>query len=407
MKYFFLLTACMLFYTNSAFSKNTIAWESEGPKIEVKASGLFSKTKDSKLLNSKYAPAGTYAKALAVNHYKFAWRPRWNFVGLGGALLPFVLESPDESTLGIVETLPQKDAASSSIMVFINLYNLQVINYMLMTGKDVRKFCFVPFSNNVVCLIKSPYDKYYPEPKFQFQTMDTHIGIPVSTSPVFKDEITAFCCSADGSKLFVAFKDSNKIKIYNTNDLAESFTTFKTIKNPIAINCSANSKRLVITGSDEIQVFNTEQQVIPEYIIKLPEYFHPDKIVLCSNDASSFIVSCFGEATYFYAGKKFTKLCKRSDADVNWSIADQRILIGLPQKSTVAIYTPDELRTPQKQFSFQKIRPKTSGKLYKIICLPKSGKGVIILDKLGVLARISPKRHSWQKEIIINQPKPE
>ena len=406
MKYILLLIGILL--SGVIFAKSKIVWESDKPKIEVKATGLFSKTKNSKIINSKHAPEGTYAKALAVDHYEFEWRPRWNFVGMGGALLPFAIESPDQSALGIVETLPQKDAPSSSILVFMNLYNLQVNNYMVMTGKDVRKFCFVPFSSNVVCLIRAPYDKYYPKPKFQLQTMDTHIGMPVSISPVFKSEITAFCCSPDGSRLFVAFKDSNKIKIYDTNDLSKSLAAIETVKAPVYLNSTANSKRLIVTGSDKVQVFNIEQDVaIPEYIINLPEYFHPDKMILCSDDASSFLISCVGEDTYFYNNKEFTKICKRTDTDVNWSIARKRILVGLPKKSTVAIYSPDELETPQKQFSFQKVRPKTIGKLHKIICLPNSGRGVVILDKLGVLARIFPKRRSWQKEIIINQPRPE
>lgn len=406
MKYILLLA--IILFNSGIYAENTIKWESDAPKTTVKASGLFNKTPDLKLINSKFAPEGSYAKALAVDHYRFEWRPSWNFIGMGGALLPFVLESQDQSALGIVETLPQKDAPSSSVLVFINLYNLRVVNYMVMTGKDVRKFCYVPFSNNVVCLIRSPYDKYYPEPKFQFQTMDTHIGIPVSSSTVFKTEVSAFCCSPDGSKLFVAFKDSDEISIYDTNELSKTYKVKKTVKGPVIMTCTANNKRLIVAGSEKIQIFNVEQDdVIPEYTIKLPEYFQPDKMVLCSNDASSFLVSRFGEDTYFYNDRKFTKICKRTDADVNWSIADQYILVGLPKDLTIATYSPDELEVPKSQFSFQKTRPRTSGKLHKIICLPKPGRGVVILDKLGVLARIFPKRHSWQKEIIINQPKPE
>ena len=405
MKYILLLAAVL--FTADVFSKDIIKWESDEPKVEAKASGLFSKTKAPKLKNSKDAPSGSYARALAVDHYKFQWRPRWNFVGMGGAILPFVLESPDESALGIIETLPQKDAPASSIIVFFNLHKLQVNNYVVMTGKNVRKFCFIPFSSNIVCLIKSPYDKYDPKPKFQLQTMDTHIDMPVSTSPVFKNEITALCCSSDGSKLFVAFKDSNKIRIYDTNELEKSFTTLKTIKNPIALNCSKNGTRLLVTGHDKIQVFNTEQQPIPEQTIKLPQYFHPDKTVLCSDDASSFLISRFGEDTYFYSNERFTKICKRTDADINWSSTNQRILIGLPQKSTVAIYSPGELETPQSQFRYMKIRPKTNGKLYKIISLPTRGRDILILDKRGTMARLYPKRHRWYKEIIIKQPSPE
>jgi hypothetical protein len=406
MKYILLLISILL--CGGVYAENTIKWESDAPKTKVKATGRFSKTKAPKLINSKYAPEGTYAKALAVDHYQFEWRPRWNFVGMGGVLLPFVLESPDQSALGIVETLPQKDAPSSSILVFMNLYNLRVINYLVMTGKDVRKFCFVPFSGNVVCLIKSPYDKYYPEPKFQLQTMDTHAGIPVSVSPVFKKEITTFCCSPNGSKLFVAFKDSNEIRIYNTNELSKSFKVQKTVKSPVSLDCTANGKRLIVTGSEKMQAFNVEQDiVVPEYTINLPQYFHPDKVVLCADDGSSFLLSRFGDDTYFYINREFTRLCKLSEVDVNWSIADQSILVGLPKKSTVAIYSPDGLEEPKKQFSFLRIRPRTSGKLYKIICLPNSGRGVVIMDNFGGMARISPKRHSWQKEIIINQPKPE
>ncbi|MCK4982658.1 MAG: WD40 repeat domain-containing protein [Victivallaceae bacterium] len=407
MRYTFLLTGCMFLYAVNAFSKNTIEWKNDTPEIKVKASGLFSKTRDSKLCGSKDAPTGTFAKALAVDRYRFQWRPRWNFVGMGGAILPFVLESPDESALGIVETLPQKNAPSSSIVVFINLYNLRVNNYLLMPGKNVIKFCFIPFSSNVVCLIKAPFDKYNPKPKFQFQTMDTHIDLPVSTSRVIKDAPTAFCCSKDGSKLFAAFKDSNKIRIYDTNELSKAFKTFKTIDNPIAINRSANGKRLLITGSGKIQIFNTEQQVIPEETIVFPKFFHPDKVVLSSNDASTFLVSSHGGATYFYNGESFIKICKRSDADVNWSIAEQRIYLGLPKESTVAIYNAGNLENQEARFRFQKLRPSTSGKLYKIISLPTSGAGVAILDKLGTLSHFKRKRRRWMKEIIINQPRPQ
>ena len=407
MRYAFLFIVAFFLCLNNALSKNTIKWENGTPETKVKASGSFSKNKDSKQSSSKSAPAGTLAKALAVDRYRFQWRPRWNFVGMGGAILPFVLESTDESTLGIVETLPQKDAPSSSILVFINLYNLRVNNYMIMTGKDIRKFCFIPFSSNVVCLIKSPFDKYNPKSKFQLQTMDTHINMPVCSSPVFKNIPTAICCSADGSKLFVASRDSNEIRVYNTNELSKGFKTFKSINNPIAINRSRNGKRLLITGSSKIQVFNTEQQIIPEQTIDLPRFFHPDKVTICSNDASTFLVSSLGRATYFYNGNNFIKICKRSDADVKWSIAEQRILIGLPQNSTIAVYSIEDLENSETQFRFKKLRPSTNGKLYKIISLPTPGAGVAILDKRGTLSLFKRKRHRWAKKIIINQPKPQ
>ena len=107
MKYSLLLTVCLLL-GYGAFSKDTIAWEYDKKKVEVKASGLFSRDKDAKLSNSKDAPSGTMAKILAVDYYDFQWRPRWNFVGLGGVILPFALQSLDQSTLGIIESLPSK-----------------------------------------------------------------------------------------------------------------------------------------------------------------------------------------------------------------------------------------------------------------------------------------------------------
>lgn len=407
MKYTFLLTACILCYTNCAFSKKTIIWENDGPKVKVKASGIFGKRKDSKLRGSKDAPIGTFARALAVDFYEFYWRPRWNFIGLGGAIIPFALESVDESALGIVETLAQKDAPSSSIVVFMNLYNLEINNYVVMTGKDVRKFCFIPFSSSIVCLIKLPYNKYEPKAKFKLQTMDTHISFPVSTSPILKDEPVALCSSTDGSSLFVAFKDSNKIRIYKTNELSKAFTTFKTVKDPFALKRSANGTKLVVAAYDKIQTFNIEQKIIPERTINLPPFFHPDKLVLCAKDASSFLVSSHGGATYFYENEEFIKIIKRTDTDISWSMLEQNILIGLPKKSTIAIYSTDDLEDAKTLLKFQKIKPPTSGKLYKIITLPTPKRGIVILDKRGALSRLYQKRQRWKKEIIINQPKPQ
>jgi hypothetical protein len=408
MKYTLLLISILLLHTTNALSENTIEWESDKAKVKAKASGLFSKTKTPKLKNSKNAPSGSVARAMAVDGYKFKWRPRWNFVAMGGSLLPFVLESSDESVLGIVETLPQKNASSSSIIVFINLHDLHVNNYLVMTGKNVRKFCFVPFSSNIVCLIKLPYDKYDQKPKFQLQTIDTHVGFPVSTTVVIKDIPSAFCSSSNGSKLFVAFKGSNKIRVYTTKYLSKDFTTLKTaVNNPVAITRSLNGKRLLVTGSEKIQVFNIEQQPIPEENINLPEFFQPDKIVLCSDDASTFLISRLGGATYFYNGKSFIKIVKRTDNDINWSRVEQSILIGLPQKSTIAVYSTSNLETPLTTLRFQKARPATTGKLDKIISLPTQSSGIAILDKRGALLRIYQKRHRWLKEIIIDQPTPQ
>ena len=407
MKYTFLLIVCILYCANCAFSQKTIVWENDDPKVKVKARGIFSKHKDSKLHASKDAPSGTVARAIAMDSYDFHWRPRWNFIGLGGAIIPFVLESIDESALGIVETLAQKDAPSSSIIVFINLYNLKVNNYVVMTGKDVRKFCFVPFSSNIVCLIKSPYDKYEAKSKFKLQTIDTHIGLAVSTSPILKDEPIALCSSTDGSSLFVVFKDSNKIRVYKTNELSKVFTTLKSVKNPIALRRSADGSKLVVAAYDKIQIFNIEQQAISEETINLPQFFHPDKLVLCAKDASKFLVSSHGGATYFYDGEEFIKIIKRTDNDINWSIAEQNILIGLPKKSTIAIYSTDDLEKAKTLLRFQKIKPATKGKLYKIITLPNSKMGIAILDKRGALSRLYPKRQRWGKEIIIKQPNPQ
>jgi WD40 repeat protein len=405
--FIFILTGCLLCHAPRAFSKNTIKWEEDAPKVEIKANGLFFKTPAPKLNNSQAAPADTRARDLAVDNYRFQWHPRWNFIGLGGAIFPFALQSIDESTLGIVETLPQENAPSSSIIVFINLYNLRIINYLVMTGKDVRKFCYVPFSHKLVCLIKSPYDKYDPKPEFQLQTMDTHTGKVISSSPMFKKGITALCCSKDGSKLFVTFKNSNKVKIYDVDKLSEAFKTFKTIENPVTLNRSANGNRLVIAGSSKIEIFNIEQQVIPEKTIKLPDFFQPEKLVLCSNDASKFLISRLGEASYFYNGKSFIKLCDRSDADINWSLSEKRIILGTPHKSTICIYDPQKLKAPEMKFYFRKVKPKTNGKLYKLISLPGHGAGIGILDTRGAFLQLYRERRRWRKRVIIDQPTPQ
>ncbi len=403
----FLLSGCLLCCAGAALAKNTIEWENDTPAVKIKASGLFSKTPAPGLQNSKNAPRGSLARILAVDFYRFDWRPRWNFLGLGGAILPFALVSVDESVLGIVETLPQKDAPASSVIVFINLYNLRVINYLSMPGKNVRKFCFVPFSRNVVCLIKSPYDKYNLQATFQLRTMNTRTGGSISSSPVFREQVSALCSSADGGRLFVTFKNSNKAEIYDPKKLSKATGTFKTVDNPVSIKRSANGKKLVIAGSGKVQIFNIERQAVPEKTIDLPESFHPEKLVLCSNDASSFLLSRSGGASYFYAGNKFIKLCKRSDADIGWSISEQRILIATPKKSTISIYDPMQLETPEMRFKFRKLHPSTQGKLHKIICLPGRGAGIAILDKRGSLLRIYRKGKRWKKEIIINQPKPQ
>ena len=403
----FLLGGCLFWQTAGASMKTTIKWKDDAPKVKVKAVGLFSKTPEPKLHAGQDAPSGSLARELALDNYRFEWRPRWNFTGLGGMLLPFILESLDESVLGIVESLPQKDAPTSSIVVFMNLYNLRVINYLLMPGDDVRKFCFVPFSGSVVCLIKSPYNKYDNEDKFRLQLMDTHNGEAVSVSPIFKELPAALCCSGDGRRLFVAFKNSDQLRIYDLEDLSKAFETFKTVNDPVALCRSTDGKRLAVAGSGEVQIINTEQHPIPEKTIKLPEFYNPDKMVLCSKNASTFLLSCFGKESYFYDGKEFVKLCKLSDNDVNWSVAEQRMLVGIPLKSTICIYNPRDPEKPEMEFRYNKLRPYSSGKLHRIISLPGRGAGILVIDKLGEFSRAYRKRQRWLKDVIIEKPRPQ
>ena len=139
------------------------------------------------------------------------------------------------------------------------------------------------------------------------------------------------------SILFVGFKNSNRIKIYNTEELTDKPTSLKTVKNPIAIKRSKDGTKLIIAGSEQVQIFDTEEQIIPEETINLPKFFTPDKLILCADDASSFIVSDYGGATYFYHDEDFTKITKRTDSDVKWDPVEQNILISLPQKKTIAI----------------------------------------------------------------------
>lgn len=401
-----LLLVGSLFRTaERAAAKDTIKWEDDTPKIEVKATGLFGRTPAPGLRNSQTAPAGSRARELAVDNYRFDWKPRWNFIGLGGAILPFALESGDESVFGIIETLPQEGAPTSSIIVFMNLYNRQLINYLVMTGEDVRKFCYIPFSRNIVGLIKAPYDKYEPEPKFRFQTIDTHSGSRVSISPWLKTPAVAFCCSRDG-RLFAAFGNSDKIRVYEANKLSRGFTTVKAVADPVALNCSADGRTLVAAGSSQVRFFDIQQQPMPEKTLELPAFFHPDKLVLCAADAAQFLVSVFGGPSYFYNGSRFVKLCNCTDADINWSISERRLLIGLPQKSVIAVYNPQNPETPEIQFRFRTLRPATTGKLFKIISLPGNGTGIAVLDRLGALSHIYRKKHRWVKNIIIEPPKP-
>ncbi|MFA6715441.1 MAG: hypothetical protein WC082_08690 [Victivallales bacterium] len=403
MKHALLSVFCLLFCTVDLYSRDTIKWEDDIPEIKIKANGLFSKKEDPKARNSQKTPPGTIAREIAVDNYRFKWQPQWSFAGLGGAILPFALESSDESVLGIVETLPQKDAPSSSIIAFISLADFAVINYTVMKGKNVRKFCFVPFSQKIVCLIKSPYNKYYPEPKFQLQTIDTHTAKVISSTPMSKEEPIELC--SNGSSVFAAFRDSDQIRVYDTDKLSE-YKSFPAVTKPAVLKCSRDGKKLFVAGSSEIRFFDIEQQIIPEKEIALPAFFSPDKAVLCTNNASKFLLSVFGGDTYFYNGEKFIKICKRTDSDVAWSAAGRHILVGHPKNSSIASYKPDKPDTPEAQFRFQKLRPYTNGKLFKIITLPRGAAGIAILDKRGALCHFTHKRNRWKKEIIIEQSEP-
>ena len=384
-----------------------IKWDDDKPEVIIKASGRFSKLHDSKLKNSKSAPPGTLANILAVDNYNFKWKPSWNFIGMGGALLPFVHQNQKQNVLGIVETLPQKGAPDSSIIVFINLYNLEIINYTVLPGRNVRRFCYIPNSRQIVCLVKRPLDKYYPTPKYQFLIVDTHNAEISSASKIFKDNVTAFCCSNDGSRLFVAYKNSNELKIYSIDDLEQKFTIFKTVKNPIAINRSLDGSKLFVTGSDKVQIFDAStDELISDKFIKLPEYYHPDKTVLCANDGSTFLVSQVGDNTYFYNGRRFVSLCKRSDTDVAWWEAEQRIVIGEQKKSKISIYNPSNLESPESDFYLERVRPKSLGKPREIVCLPGKKKELAIIDNMGGLNRLYKKRRRWKREIIIEHPSP-
>jgi hypothetical protein len=385
-------------------AQNDIKWEDNKPKVKIVPKGDFSKIPRPSLSYSKQAPKGSTANLVAVDGYLFKWRPNWNFVGLGGDLLVYVRQSNDKSAIGIVETLPQKGAPSSSIIVLINLFNRQVVNYVVIPGKNVRKFCFVPHTSKIVCLVKSPYNKYYPEPEFQLSILDTQTGDIIVSSPLFEETISSICVSPDGSKLFATSTDSDKIRIYDINDL-NSFKTVDTVSDPKDMQLSSNAKHLVVAGSEKVQIFDIQQEFIQEKIIDIPAFFDSEKLVLCSDDGEKFLLSRLGEATYYYNGKRFKKLCKITDNDIGWDKMASRILIGSPLKSTVLIFNPEKLDSPEYEFKFQKIRPRTDGKLYRIIPLPK-GDGILLLDRRGALSRIYKVKHRWKKEIIINEPKP-
>jgi hypothetical protein len=394
--------------STSTVKAEAIKWEDDKPKVKIKASGHFRRQLNPKQLNSKLAPPGTTANILAVDKYRFSWKPRWNFVGMGGALLPFVRHSLDQSVLGIIETLPQKDAPDSSIIVFINLYNLEIINYVVLPGRNVRAFCYIPDSRKIACLVKHPFNKYYPTPEYQFLIIDTRTTETASASPVFKKNITAFCCSSDGNRLFAAVENSDKLRIYTIDDLKREFETLKTVKTPIAVNQSLDGRRLVVTGGGEIQIFDAStDEVILEKSIKLPEHYYPDKTILCAKDASTLLVSRIGDNTYYYNNGNFINLRQRTDADVAWWEAGKRIIAGNPKKSQILVYSPSNLESPESDFYLRRSRPKTTGKLRKIVCLPDKKMEIVILDTMGALIRFTKKKRRWQKEIIIDQPSPQ
>ncbi|MDD5727081.1 MAG: hypothetical protein PHV59_00825, partial [Victivallales bacterium] len=298
----FPLTVFAIQYGIAENTGNAIKWDADHPETKIEARGRFSKLRDPRQKNNTAAPADSSARILAVDGYCFQWRPNWSFVGLGGALLPFACQSPDQSVLGIVETLPQKNAPESSIIVFLNLYDLRIINYTVMPGMDVRRFCFIPNSRELICLVKQPFNKYYPTPKYRLVKVDSRTAEINSASAIFEGEITALCCSPDGDRVFTVCKNSDMLRIYGREDLKRAFTTVKTVKSPLFLNCSADGRRLAVTGSDEIRIYLLEQPLIPEKTIKLPAHYHPDKTVLCSDDASALLLSRLGDDTYYYDG---------------------------------------------------------------------------------------------------------
>lgn len=402
-KYLFLLSLFSFIYiANSQDLK--LDWQETRKKNKAKAVGLFSK-KYSPGTNSS-VPGNTTLKDVCRKNYAFEWKPSWRYKGLGGVLLPYALQSDDQTVWGLVETLPQKDADASSIIVFFNLYNMKIANYLVMDGKNVRSFCYVPFSKNIVCLVKSPYDKYFPKDKYQFFTMDTSNGSVVSKSAEMKEKISSICASPDGKSLYAAIPASNLLRVYDIYNLNQEYKTVKTIKSPLAIKLSFNGKKLLVCGKNAIQYFTIHPKLLPEKTISLPNYYTPDKLVICSNDGEKFLISSNGDDTYYYNGKKFIKILKRTAADIGWSRSGKRLILPTTQKSNIEIINPETPDEVEKEFRFQRPRPTTKSALMKLIPLPKYESGFGILDQKGILMKLYPVKRRWKKTIIVDEPAP-
>ncbi len=331
------------------------------PKVEDSHDNIFQEhIKNPEAL--KNTPKKCLATAVADLDNKIIWQPKWHYVGVGTIRLPDAKISSDRTILTIIENSGKPDAPSSSRLILINCYNLEIIRVIELPEQLLTTICYIPGTNQLVAAIDRQSSL---KQSFGFMIIDlTGKNIPQKIDTT--EKIVSMACST--KHLFTATA-TGKVKMFDLASPTTAPVKIALAKNITALAFSSSTNRLLMTGDRQLTYLNLSTMAPDIYAATtLFNSFKPNKIIITDTKGSCLLLE-ENKKMVLVKNRQLRAFSKEPGVAADFLQSKQLLVMAIRHKQLIQLY-----KLPQseefKPCEPRRQKPKTTGDITMLAFLP-------------------------------------
>lgn len=393
-----MLTGIALLSAAEKGSPDVIHWDGDNIIDKVQETGHLEIFSTADPRSAPNRDADSTAERLAEPGKRFVWIPTEdNSRGAGGAKIPDVSISADQSALFILETVGADNGPFDTRLVILDTQTGEIGRVLRFAKVRYTRILTLPDTDDLL-LIRPP------EGKKQIIDLADPVSGKIRRShsfPEFSDLLIM------GDQLLVKQKYSPLLSLVDRRTLHPENEIKTTAKGGILLPESPDIVNIVYPGNPA----KLERIPMPgspaihnedDILLTLPAGFSPEKGLLFGNTRSIQLWLKPGGDAMFRIGKTFHHLAERINGLAVYNRKTQSLFLGLQKRDMLAEFQPEKSTDILRSTITGQLKPRTRGEMRAIFSCNSAKSGVYVLDHRANFYLLQPptKGRSWKKFIL-------
>jgi len=388
---FLLLSAVFFFSLQAGPAVPVIRMEQTDERPKVAETGKLTEFDSS---GKSSAPRGSAAGRLADGK-DFQWQPS-QLAGraTGGADLPEILLSADESLLVMIERIGGEDKPNSTRLILVSLRDKKIIRAVTLKERRITAAAFIPGTDTLIAAESA-------QPEFgrshALVKIDLKRGKVSAPSRPENDAVTSLC--TDGEKVWYTVKSITMIRELRLDALSAEPASVRTQAPDPRIAISPDGNRLAAFGRGVCEIFKTaaEGPAALQQSFRTEGNFSPTQILILDDSASSLVLfEPAGQAILYLNGNPKT-LTEKCGPVAAFFKEENMLLLGLLKNDAIAKIPLPGGEPEGKPVVPGKLKPASRNGNLKLLALSGTPARAVLVDSRANVMLLEITKRRWRK----------